>query len=104
MLDIERTKQYYRSLKMEMLCDCQYCKNYYSQVKSEYPEVAEYLSSLGIDIEKTFETSPLEPDENGVLEYCGCQYIAFGRFSDIYNRRLDDVTVHIASSHPNTGL
>ncbi len=29
------------------------------------PEVALYLAALGVDIEKPFETLPLEPDEKG---------------------------------------
>ena len=68
-IDIEQTRQYYTEIKTEDLCDCDYCKNYYLQVKEAYPLVADYLNELGVDIEKPFEISPLEP-VNGMLEYC----------------------------------
>ena len=103
-VDLEKTKQYYSSLKQDDLCDCNYCKNYCQQVKTEFPEIASYLASLGIDIEKPFETNPLEPDSNGILEYCGCQYIIFGSYSNTYTHRIGDVTFHIASSYPSTNL
>ena len=104
MVDIEKTKQYYSSFQPEDLCDCSYCKNYYIQIKAEYPEVAAYLSSLGIDVEKPFETGPLEPDESGNLEYCSCQYIVFGSCPITYTRRISGVTFRIASSYPDTGI
>lgn len=66
-MDIKRTKQYYKQLSSHDLCDCAYCQNYIGEIKSTYPKVAEYLFSLGIDIEKPFETMPLEPDETGYL-------------------------------------
>ena len=76
--DIEKTRAYYRNLGPENICSCAYCQNYCVRVMTAYPEVARYLDSLGVDIEKPFETSPLEPDENGYLEYCVCQYVVFG--------------------------
>ena len=79
-VDMTKTKEYYAAIDNSELCDCSYCRNYRLQIKSAYPEVAEYLASLGVHIQKPFETSPLEPDENGMLEYCGCQYIVFGNF------------------------
>ena len=104
MVDIEKTKQYYSSLKQEALCNCNYCKNYYSQIKTEFPEVSEYLASFGVDIEKPFETSPLEPDTNGILEYCCCQYIVFGDYSDTFNHKIGNIVFRIAKSYPSTGL
>lgn len=75
-VDIVKTKAYYNSITEASLCDCVYCRNYRLQVKEAFPKVAEYLYSFGIDIEKPFETSPLEPDENDVLEYCCCIYLS----------------------------
>jgi len=103
-VDVSATQRYYRSIDGDMLCDCGYCKNYRTQVKSEYPTVAEYLSVLGADIEKPFETSPLEPDENGFVTYCGCQYIVFGTCPADYVHRIGDVTFRAASSYPSTGI
>lgn len=79
-INIEQTRQYYTEIKTEDLCDCDYCKNFYLQVKEAYPLVADYLNALGVDIEKPLETSPLEP-VNGMLEYCVCQYVVFGKTS-----------------------
>lgn len=99
-----KTKEYYDSMTEASMCDCNYCRSYRLQIKAAYPKVAEYLSTLGIDIEKPFETSPLEPDENGVLEYCCCQYIVFGRCKSEYHHRVGDVEIRIAASYPCTGI
>ena len=40
-INVEQTKKYYKDIKQEDLCDCNYCKNYYLQVKDAYPKVAE---------------------------------------------------------------
>ena len=103
-VDVFATRDYYNSITDSTLCDCGYCRNYRLQVKSALPEVTAYLDSLGIDIEKTFETSPLEPDENGMLEYCDSQYIAFGNCDPEYRHRIGDVEFRIATSYPSTGI
>lgn len=103
-VNAEKTRNYYNSIKTDSLCDCSYCKSYYTQIKAEYPEVSSYLASLGVDIEKPFETSPLEPEGNGILEYGGCRYIVFGSCSKTYHHRILDVEFHMASSHPSTGI
>ncbi len=103
-VNIDQTREYYRSLDINSLCDCNYCKNYCLQIKSGYPKVAEFLDTLGVEIEKPFETSPLEPDENGFLEYCGCQYIVFGTCSSDYQHQIDNVEFRLAPSHPATGI
>lgn len=103
-LDIEKTREYYKSIKPEDLCGCAYCKNYRLQIKEAYPLVADYLDALGIDIEKPLETSPLEPDEDGMIEYCVCQYIALGNAADGLVGKVGDVEVGIAASYPATDI
>ena len=103
-VDVSATRDYYNSITDSELCGCGYCRNYRLQIKSALPEVTAYLDSFGIDIEKPFETSPLEPDENGMLEYCGCQYIAFGNCDLEYRHRIGDVEFRIATSYPSTGI
>ena len=103
-VDVEETQKYYNSIKQESLCSCNYCKNYYRQIKSSYPAIASYLASFGVDIEKPFETSPLEPDINGMLEYCVCQYIVFGSCTSTYSHRIGEVNFRVASSYPSTGI
>ena len=103
-VDVSATKDYYNSITESALCDCNYCRNYRLQIRAALPEVATYLESWGIDIEKPFETSPLEPDENGTLEYCGCQYIVFGSCDPEYHHRIGDVEFRVATSYPSTGV
>ena len=103
-VDVSATKDYYNSITDSTLCDCSYCRNYRLQIKSAHPEVATYLETWGIDIEKPFETSPLEPDENGTLEYCGCQYIVFGSCNPEYHHRIGNVEFRVATSYPSTGI
>lgn len=103
-VNITQTKDYYSAITASSLCDCAYCRNYRLLIRTAYPKVAAYLDSLGIDIEKPFETSPLEPDENGLMEYCGCQYIVLGSCETEYRHRIDEVELRIAASYPSTGI
>lgn len=103
-MNIEETKQYYSSLTAEALCDCVYCRNYIREVKNAYPKVADYLFTLGVDIEKPFETMPLEPDETGKIEYTSSQYIVIGNPDDFDKTVIDTVTVDITDSHPSTDI
>jgi hypothetical protein len=103
-VNIEKTQKYYHSMQPDSLCDCNYCKNYYTQIKADYPAIESYLASFGIDLAKPFELSPLEPDENGMLEYSACQYIVFGSCPDTYSHRIGDVEFRVASSYPSTGI
>lgn len=88
----------------ENMCGCAYCRNYCARIKAAYPEVARYLASLGVDIEKPFGVSPLEPDEDGYLEYCICQYIVFGTCSEDYSHQIGDVTFGRSDCHPSTKI
>ena len=103
-MDISETRDYYNSLSASMLCGCSYCRNYRSRIRNDYPKIARYLESFGVDIEKPFETSPLEPDQNGIIEYICCQYIVFGKCDAEYNHRIDEVEFRIATSYPSTGI
>ena len=64
--NIEKIRAYYRNLGPESICNCDYCRNYCARVKMAYPEVARYLDSLRVDIDKPFETSPLEPESEDI--------------------------------------
>ena len=103
-VNITKTKEYYATITDSELCGCGYCRNYRLQIKSVLPEVATYLEAWGIDIEKPFETSPLEPDATGMLEYCGCQSIAFGNCDPEDHHRIGDVEFRVATSYPSTGI
>lgn len=66
--------------------------------------VAEYLFSLGVDIEKPFETMPLEPDETGCIEYISAQYIVCGEPDDFIKTVIGHVNVCVAGTHPSTQI
>lgn len=103
-MSIKETKQYYDSLTAEDLCNCAYCRNYIREIRNAYPKVAEYLLALGVDIEKPFETIPLEPDETGGIEYLSSQYIVIGNTDGFIKTVIDTVTVDITDSHPLTNI
>ena len=103
-MSIKETKQYYESLTAEYLCNCAYCRNYIREIRNAYPKVAEYLLALGVDIEKPFETIPLEPDETGGIEYLSSQYIVIGNTDGFIKTVIDTVTVEITDSHPLTNI
>lgn len=104
MIDVAKTREYYDHLTADDLCQCAYCRNYSKEVKSAYPAVAEHLSNLGVDIEKPFETMPLEPDDEGNILYVGVQYIVFGTDTGFSENSIGDVTLRIATSHPTTDI
>ena len=103
-VNISGTRAFYNSITESSLCDCSYCRNYRLQIKSAVLNVAIYLESWGIDIEKPLETSPLEPDENGMLEYCCCQYIVLGNCEPEYHHKIANIEFRVAKSYPSTGI
>ena len=102
--DIEKTRAYYSNLGPENICDCAYCQNYCARVKAAYPEVARYLASLGVDIEKPFEIFLPEPIEEGYLEYGICQYVVFGTCPEDFAHQIGDVTFGRSDCHPSTKI
>lgn len=74
--------------------------NYREKVRQAHPAMADFLAFLGVDVEKAFETSPLEPAENGILSYCACQYLVFGACGADYQRQIGDVLFRVATSYP----
>ena len=103
-IDIVKTREYYNSLSSGLLCDCDYCKLYYAKSRKEFSELALWLDKYGVDIEKPFEVMSLEPDESGMLDYIGVQYIVFGTFSNDNSYYVEDFNIKIADSYPDTGI
>ena len=103
-MNVEKTKAFYEKINHDDLCSCAYCQNYIKEIRSSYPTLAEYLERLGVDIEKPFQTMPLEPDKTGYIEYLGSQYIVCGKRDAFEKTTINDVNVDIALSHPPTGL
>ncbi len=100
-MNIEKTKEFYKQIKVDDLCNCVYCQNYVRRIKLAYPSLADYLNHLGVDIAKPFDTMPLEQDEMGYIEYISAQYIVYGESSDFIKATIDSVNVDIAESHPS---
>jgi hypothetical protein len=48
-MDIKKTRSYYENKMRDNVCQCDYCQNFIDEVKGAYPEIAEYLSSLGVN-------------------------------------------------------
>ena len=43
-MDIVKTENYYRTLNGDRLCSCDYCRNYYKEIKKTYLELSDYLA------------------------------------------------------------
>lgn len=102
--DIEKTRAYYQNAASERVCNCVYCRNYCARVKAAYPQVARYLASLGVDVEKPFEVFLPEPDGDGGLEYPICQYVIFGTCPEDYFHQSGGVTFRRSDCHPSTKI
>ncbi|MBR0385137.1 MAG: hypothetical protein IJI05_01155 [Erysipelotrichaceae bacterium] len=98
-MNIEKTREYYRSLTAQDICDCEYCQNYVRGIKRDYPELAEYFDGMGVDIEKPFEVIPIDVFDGKAL-YAGVQYVIMGSRDDFTATRVNGVTVDVAESHP----
>lgn len=98
-----KTKDYYKILKSEDICQCAYCQNYVREIKKEYRALHRYLEDIGVNIEKPFETMPLE-EKDGYIEYASVQYIVMGSTDGFRESKVGDVTITLADSHPTTGI
>lgn len=103
-MDLEKTRAFYSRISSGDVCGCAYCQNYVRQIRAAYPQLGDYLSRLGVDMEKPLETMPLEPDEAGKLEYAGPQYIVCGTPEGFTETQIGSVRIEIAASHPSTGV
>ena len=103
-IDTDKTAAFYQALTLDDLCSCNYCRNLRRHIKDSYPALSGWFHSFGIDIEKATETTPLEKDEQGYMEYGGCQYVAFGACEMTYQHQVGSVTIRKANSYPSTGI
>ena len=46
----------------------------------------------------------LLPDDSGIIDYIGVQYIVFGTFLNDNSYYVGDFNIKIADSHPDTGI
>lgn len=102
-MEIIKSENYYRTLDNDSLCSCDYCRNYRKEIKAAYPELSDHLAAMGVDIEKPFETMPLEPYE-GTIEYIAVQYIVMGNAAGFKSEDVHGVHIGIADSHLMTDI
>ena len=70
-VDIEKTKHYYDNY--DDVCDCNACKYYTENVAEKFPNLKDFLESIGADITKPFDTSWIN-DDNHII-YLSVQYV-----------------------------
>jgi hypothetical protein len=101
-MDIEKTKAYYAEIKREDICACDYCQNLIDEIKQAYPNVAQYLLSLGVNIERPFEALlPIEDSDNGYMDYPIVQYLIVGDSGDFKKTNIGDIEIKISDYHPD---
>ena len=103
-MDIQKTKAYYDKLTFDDVCSCESCQYYARNVKDALPEVAEYLATIGIDIEKPLETMPIEDAKKGHIYYIAAQYIVIGDVEDFREKKIGDISVEVDEFHPAAKL
>lgn len=95
-MDIEKTKAYYAEIKKDDICSCIYCQNLIDEIKQAYPDVAEYLLSLGINIERPFEVFlPIENHDIGYMDYPIIQYLIIGNSSNFKKTKISGIEIGI---------
>ena len=99
-MDIEKTKEYYAKIKRENICKCVYCQNLMDEIKQAYPDVAEYLLSIGVNIERPFEVFLPSDPVDGYMDYPLVQYLVVGDPCDFKGTKIGDIIIDLSTSHP----
>ncbi|WP_051226969.1 hypothetical protein [Butyrivibrio sp. MC2013] len=99
-MDIEKTKEYYINYQREDTCQCDYCQNLIDEIRETYPELALYLDSIGVDIERPFEASLPFEYQKGTWDFPFIQYLVVGNADDFQETIINNVTVDICTCHP----
>lgn len=102
-MNINETRKYYESMTAQDMCQCGNCQNFYRRISETYPEVAAFLSDLGVDIEKPHEAWAIEI-ENDKLMYPDVQYVVMGSKSDFKETEISGVKIYLADSYPPTDV
>ena len=102
-VDIEKTKKYY---KTHSLCDCDICRNYYTQIKAKFPKLNDFLNEFGVDISRPDEIMSIEIDNKA--EYINVDYTVCGNIKqmgeyeiDIHDNSFLSIVVKNGYSSPN---
>ncbi len=101
-MDINKSKtiEYYDNYNP---CRCSNCRNYYKQIKEIYPEICEYLETLGIDPLKPFELVSLLDEKTNEIVYFDCIYIVYGKCDEEEIATINNIDITLnKENHPDT--
>lgn len=99
-MDIEATKKYYSQMTKEDVCECEGCQTFLRGIKAAYPAFAEYLMTMGAEIDKPFEIMLPEETDDGYLIYHGVQYLIAGACDGFTDTKIGDISVYNTKYHP----
>ncbi|MBD3109931.1 hypothetical protein IEO70_16450 [Bacillus sp. AGMB 02131] len=68
-VDAEKTREFYKNVKSEEVCDCIYCLNFMEASKSLDPAVLQLFRQLGINPEKPSHLSDIPISEDKMIRY-----------------------------------
>ena len=83
-VDIEKTIEQY---KTHLLCECDFCENYYAQIKGKFPKLESFLADFGVDITKPDECMSVESDNT--IQYIGIDYTVCGKVATLGKYEFD---------------
>ena len=102
-VDIEKTKEYYRT---HSICECADCRNFYAQAEEKLPKLKEFLSEFGVDISKPDEISSFTYENE--IDYSTVYYTVCGEIVesskyeiDIYENLFLSIVVNDEFAPPN---
>ena len=103
-VDIDKTKDYYKTKADKDLYQCETCKIYYREVKERMPDLDMYLTEMGVDITKPFEAPVYGLKVDHDYEEYFAWYIVFGNYDVNYARKLGEHTIFATGGHPRTEI
>lgn len=84
-VDIEKTLCYYQE---QSPCECDFCQNFYGQIKGKFPKLEAFLSEFGVDIARPDELSlPIEIEDK--IAYTDAAYTVCGKIEKMGMYEID---------------
>jgi len=68
LVDLEKTKEYYRN---STLCECEYCQYFHTHIPGRFPELEAFLEEFGIVAAKPDETIPYDNGDSYSYDFAG---------------------------------
>ena len=84
-VDANKTKEYYQT---HTLCDCDYCRNYYAQIKGKFPRLEAFLTQFGVDISKPDEIS-MSYEMEDCIHYIMIDYTVCGKIENMGQSKIN---------------